>query len=229
MTTVVIMQPTFLPWCGYFHLVEQSDIFVFLDDVQLEKQSWQTRNRLLVNQVPHWISVPVFHSKSTQSIAETKVIESFNWRKKLLRTFLLSYGNHRFSYEAQEIIDQILKCDSNSLAIINESIIKFIAEKLGIKANFFKSSSLGIPTKRTDKLISICEFFKADVYLSPRGAKEYLEYDRFSERTPIKLIYQNFSQPPYEQKGLKDFVPNISILDMVANIGFDHTSELICS
>jgi hypothetical protein len=227
MKTVVIMQPTFLPWCGYFHLAGQSDVFVFLDDVQLEKQSWQTRNRLLVNKAPHWISVPIIHDNCNQSIAETKVKESSNWRAKLHRTFLLNYGNHPFSTEAQEIVNLILHSDSDSLAVINESVIEFIAEKLRIKANFFKSSSLQINKKRTDKLISICDYFQADVYLSPQGARKYLEADCFSERTLIKLIFQEFSQPSYVQKGLKDFIPNMSILDMVANIGFDHTSELI--
>jgi hypothetical protein len=229
MKTIAIMQPTFLPWCGYFHLAEQSDVFVFLDDVQLEKQSWQTRNRLIVNREPMWISIPVVHLKSTQSIAETKVFESSNWREKLARTFLLNYRNHPFSDEAKETVDQILKCDSDSLALINETVIKFIAERLGIKTQFVKSSSLAISQKRTDKLISICEFFQADVYLSPRGAREYLEADRFAERTPVKLSFQSFSQPPYVQKGMKDFVPHISILDMIANIGFDRTSEIIRS
>ena len=55
----VIMQPTYMPWAGYLHLIDQADVFVFLDDVQFEKQSWQNRNRVLVRGAPHWLTVPV--------------------------------------------------------------------------------------------------------------------------------------------------------------------------
>jgi hypothetical protein len=227
MTTVSIMQPTFLPWCGYFHLAEQSDVFVFLDDVQLENRSWQTRNRLIFNQMAHWISVPVSRNNRSQSIAETKVIDASNWRTKLLRSFSQNYKNHPFYADAFEIIDQIMKFDSDSLSLLNESVIKLLARKLRIETKFIKSSSLEISKRRTDKLIAICEHFQAEVYLSPKGSREYLEADCFSERTPIRLSFQDFSQPLYEQKGLKDFVPNISVLDMIANIGFEGTAKLI--
>lgn len=92
----VIMQPTFFPWAGYFYLASQADVFVFLDDVQLEKQSWQTRNCILLNGKAAWISVPLIHMGSEQKICEVEVFDQSLWRIKLLRKLAQTYARHPF-------------------------------------------------------------------------------------------------------------------------------------
>ena len=80
------MQPTYLPWPGYFNLILKSDSFIFLDDAQFQKNSWHNRNRILVSQKPHWITVPVKHNSLDQKISETKIVSSHSWAKKTLQT-----------------------------------------------------------------------------------------------------------------------------------------------
>lgn len=52
-----IMQPTYLPWSGYFNLISSVDIFVFLDDIQFNRRSWQTCNRVLLRGEEYMLSV----------------------------------------------------------------------------------------------------------------------------------------------------------------------------
>jgi hypothetical protein len=80
-----IMQPTYLPWAGYFNLISQSDVFVFLDDAQFQKNSWHNRNRILVNHLPHWITLPVRHAALCQTIRQTELDDSKNWRRKHIK------------------------------------------------------------------------------------------------------------------------------------------------
>ena len=101
---LVVMQPSFLPWAGYFNLMARADDFVFLDDVQLEKQSWQTRNRWLIGGQVHWITVPVRHSHLAQTIAETEVVDTSHWRAKLARGFAQHYGRHRHAADAHAML-----------------------------------------------------------------------------------------------------------------------------
>ena len=127
-----IMQPTFLPWAGYFNLMSQVDEFVFLDDVQLEKQSRQTRNQLLMNGCPQRISLPLRHNKLSQSIKETEVLNLGRWGEKLAKGFKLNYGKHPHYAAARSIIDLLILDREVKLSKLNETVIRFVAEKLEI-------------------------------------------------------------------------------------------------
>ncbi|WP_159077560.1 WbqC family protein [Polynucleobacter rarus] len=218
--TVSIMQPTFLPWAGYFNLIHNSDKFIFLDDVQLENQSWQTRNRILMNGVVNWISLPIKHENKSQKINETKLTNLVYWKKKFLKSFIINYSKHPYFENGLEIVNLLMNSDENLLSNLNQEIILFSLKKLNIKSNIYLSSCLNIEGVRTDKLIAICESLKATSYLSPIGSKNYLELDGFEENTNIKLIYQNYNPIPYLQKGSMEFISHLSILDIVSNLGW---------
>lgn len=226
-STLVVMQPTFLPWAGFFNLIAKSDIFVFYDDVQLEKRSWQTRNRLLLEGKPNWISVPIVHSGLQQRIFDTHVLLTDNWISNTYKIFARNYATHKYYLEALQILDHYIKNNSDNLARRNESTIKFISNRLNLDKNFYYSNELNVYGKRSDRLIEICKYFKADTYLSPIGALEYLVNDRFAERSPSKLKFQNFTASIYAQKNSKEFVPNLSIVDVIANLGWEKTRTYI--
>lgn len=228
-TTLVVMQPTVLPWAGYFQLLHLADDFVFYDDVQLEKRSWQTRNKLILEGKPNWLSVPVVHAGLNQKIIHTQVLTSEYWIENIYKSFARSYALHEFYNEALEVLEYFINCTNDSLAGKNESTIKFIANRLKLDARMHRSSDLGIDGTRSDRLIELCKFFKADIYLSPIGASEYLKIDRFAERSPAKLIFQNFIASAYTQKNSKEFIPNLSIVDVIANIGWKNTRTYILS
>jgi hypothetical protein len=224
---LVVMQPTYLPWAGYFNLIAQADHFVFLDDVQLEKQSWQTRNRILLNGELHWISIPVRHQCLDQTIMDTDVIDNNVWRNKLVRSFAQNYGRHTFYKDAQGIFNMLLHQSNKKLAGFNETLIRYIANELGIFTQFHRSSELGIPGVRTARLAAICNHFRVNQYLSPVGSADYLIADRFSDKTSAILSFQKYNPRVYKQIGTAQFISHLSIIDVIANIGLSATKEYI--
>jgi len=221
------MQPTYFPWAGYFNLIAQADEFVFLDDVQLEKQSWQTRNRLILNGLVKWITVPIRHQQLAQTIAETQVIDANRWREKLAKSFNLNYGRHIYYSNANELIDLLLSTTTTSLAEINESIIRFASERLKLTVNFHRASSLGVSGIRSAKLVALCEKLQVSEYLSPLGSAQYLEEDKFSATAPAALTLQNYQPQGYQQKGSAVFHSHLSILDVVANVGWEGARKYV--
>jgi hypothetical protein len=217
---VVVMQPTFLPWAGYFNLMAQADDFVFLDDVQLEKQSWQTRNRLIFGSQAHWIVVPVRHTHLAQTIADTEVLDSSRWRAKLATGFTQNYGRHPYFADANEIVDVLLEHPATRLAELNEAVIRFIAGCLGVAPRLHRASSLDAPGVRSGRLVALCKMLGAQDYLSPVGSAEYLEEDHFTDHLQGVLRFQEYTPCAYPQRGMTQFVSHLSIVDVVANLGW---------
>jgi hypothetical protein len=221
------MQPTFLPWAGYFNLMAQSNIFVFHDDIQLEKRSWQTRNRLLCGGKTTWVSVPIRHISESQSINETEMLLDTKWRENFRRMFVLNYASHPHFNDANVVVDQIVETPWAGVAALNESINSYIATKLSITSKLYRSIDLPIDGKRTESLVKFCEYFSATEYLSPVGAAEYLALDDFVGRAPCKLRFQDFTPQLYPQSGQSEFVSHLSILDVLANLGWSKTAGYV--
>jgi hypothetical protein len=224
---LVVMQPTVLPWAGYFNLIAQADDFVFLDDAQLERQSWQTRNRLVLGSSVRWVSVPVRHVELGQSIRNSIIDESRPWARKLERSVELNYCHHPYYREAAEIVTWLTTGLDDSLSIRNENLIKLVANRLGLTPRFHRASDLNVPGERGERLLNLCHHFGAAEYLSPAGSAVYLTSDGFVERSPASLRFQEFYPEPYTQRGLTEFISHLSIVDIVANIGWDGARQYV--
>jgi WbqC-like protein family len=226
---LVAMQPTVLPWAGYFNLMAQADNFIFQDDLQLDKASWQTRNRLIFGGNVVWVSVPIRHVSEKQTILETAVLIDQKWRDRLTKTFSRSYSHHKHSAPARAILDVFLSNSATNLAEHSEHVICFIAEKLQISPTIYRASDLQISGVRSGRLIAYCEYFAAEEYLSPVGSAAYLAKDRFSDRSQATLRFQNYNPQPYPQNNATQFVSHLSIVDVVANIGWDRARQYVMS
>lgn len=223
-----IMQPTFLPWTGYFRLIAQVDRFVFLDDVQLARQSWQTRNRVLIKDRKHWVIVPVLHLTLEQTIAQTCLMENNPWRRKLGRLLRMEYAHHPFFQDLLLLIQIIEGGNERNLAELNISIINFCLRLLTISTPVFQSSKMPIPRmQKTRRLIDICSHLQCETYISPIGSKEYLLTDGFALQKEIRLKFSNSTPPTHKQKGTNDFVSHLSIVDVVANLGWKGANAYI--
>lgn len=221
------MQPTFLPWAGFFNLMSQVDDFVLLDDVQLEKQSWQTRNRLLIGGQVKWICVPVRHVSLSQTIAETQIADDARWRIKLARSVEQNYGKHAHYQDASEILELLVTNSSAGLSDLNEAVIRLVAKKLQIFPRLHRSSDLGVEGARSDRLANICRQLDAKEYLSPLGAALYLEEDGFAESGQVRLRFQDFPLSAYPQRTSPTFKSHLSIFDVVANLGWDESARYV--
>ena len=226
--TVSIMQPTFLPWTGYFNLMANSDIFVFLDDVQFEKQSWQQRNRIIQNKNECMLSLPVLtKGKHDQLIADVILDDKHNWREKQLKTIQNAYSKHLFGNLILDIFEKYITKGSSKLCELNTAFIIKIKEMLNLKTNIIFSSNLKAEGKRSNKIYNICKMLGATQYLSPVGSKEYIEEDKVFDHNNLPVIYQNYIPVPYPQKDIQNFIPYMSIVDLLANVGPDNAIKYI--
>ena len=225
---LAVMQPSFLPWAGYFNLIAQADNFVFLDDVQLAKQSWQTRNRILVSGQVHWVSLPIRNVGLSQSLAKTEVIADARWLAKMESSFQQNYGRHPYFEDAREVLSRLRNDGRRQLAELNEDIIRFVADRLDLSPNFSRASALHVDGARTNRLVALCEYFEATEYLSPFGASDYLAEDGFEAQAKAALRLQQYAPANYRQAGREDFVPYLSIVDVLANLGWAGTRKYVC-
>jgi len=214
------MQPCYFPWSGYFNLIFKSDKFVFLNDAQYSKGSWHSRNVIISNDKKHIITVPTKKSALSTTLMNKLIDNSLDWQKKHTKIILQSYSNHPFIGDLVQLINFFEKINSQNLSELNIEIIKFISKKLNIKTNFLNSSEFGLNDKRTTKIIQILKKINAGTYLSPEGAKTYLVQDNFEEMTKVKLLFNNYRSLKYKQKNQKKFVDNLSIIDVIANLGW---------
>ncbi len=223
-----VMQPTYLPWAGYFNLIAQSDIFIFYDSANFSKGSWQSRNRILVQGEIQWISLPILHVKN-QQIKNTQLHKKINWPRKHINQLLNSYSKHPFISELTPMLNLLETNRFSTLADLNIEIITWFANQLGVNTPFYRTSELDIPLKatRSQKLESICDQFNCGVYLSPVGAEQYLTEDKAFTNTNSVLKYQNFVPNRYSHHKQDRYTPYLSIFDVVANIGFKATSNYI--
>ena len=215
---VAIMQPTYLPWLGYFDLMASSDLFVFLDHVQFEKESWHNRNRIKSPQGWIWLTVPVLkRGRLQQSIAEVEIVAESRWPQKHLNALRHNYAPAPYrdtylpAFEAAYAVGWRRLCD------LNIALCLYLAECLGVRTTCLRSSELAAQGHKTDLVVEICLRVGAREYLSPAGAKCYLDPETFRSRG-LRLLYQDYHHPCYPQLH-GPFVSHLSALDALFNCG----------
>jgi len=227
-----IMQPTYLPWIGYFAMIDQVDCFVFLDDVQLTKRSWQVRNRIKEKDGKElMLSIPIIsNGRDNTRICDAKFVDE-KWKKKHLLSIKQCYKKTKYYNEIIELIDRVYKIEYSFLGEFTSDFIKNICDYLDIKTKFYKSSEFDDITGVKDEyLVNLCKYLNIDTYLSAKGSSVYIEKEKkggcFTE-AKIKLEYQNYSHPIYNQLG-SEFMPYMGIVDILFNEG-KRTLEIIRS
>ena len=215
-----VMQPTFLPWLGYFKLINSVDIFVFLNDVQFNKRSWQQRNKILFNNNIHYLTVPILSKgKFSQNINEVYIDKATKWRDKHIKTIELSYKRKKYFSEIFKILVDVYNQDDDYLSSLNVRFIKSILSYLHIDTKIIFSSDLKSNGKKDEKIISILKEINIKEYLSPLGSKTYIGNGQKFINNKINLKYLDFIHPVYSQDKNNKFIENLSIIDALFNIG----------
>ena len=228
------MQPTYIPWLGYFDLIDSVDKFIFLDDVKLEKCSWQVRNRIKTPQGELYLTIPVISTKGRDKLIINEVIidDSKLWRKKHLKSIFYAYKKSEFFNEVYPFIEELINNKIIRLCDFTINIITTISDRIGINKEFILSSSLkNLSGKKEDRVVSICKEVDFKMYLSPQGSAIYIEKELPGGKFPknnIDLFYQKYEHPVYKQI-YSDFLPYMSILDLLFNYGFDKSLKIIRS
>lgn len=221
MTTLAVMQPTFLPWIGYFDLIDQADCFVYLDTVEFSRQSWQQRNRIKTAAGLTWLSLPVAASKTERTtIADARVgpVEAVRkWRSTIAQAYA------RAGAVSGELpwIDAWLAglAAGVPLADCNIDFIERACGRLGIATRRHRASDLDGEDGRVERLIGLCRSLGATAYLSPAGAAGYLEGAQGAFRSAgIELLFHAYEHPVYAQcHGA--FQTHASVVDLLLNLG----------
>tara|TARA_A100001015_G_scaffold200746_1_gene224137 strand:+ start:3118 stop:3849 length:732 start_codon:yes stop_codon:yes gene_type:complete len=226
-----IMQPTYIPWVGYFDMIDKVDLFVFYDDVQLTKRSWQTRNRLRNVSNEFWLTLPIKKTSSRDNLLIKDAVLNNNekWKKKHLVTISNCYSKSEYFDELYSLIEPIYN-QSEMLSQLNIGLIKMICERLNIHTKLIKSSSLyGIEGVKDHRLVSICKNIQINHYLSPQGSAKYINRQNIGGdflNQNIKLFYHDFEHPLYKQVD-NNFIPYLGIFDLIFNSGFDEALKKI--
>jgi hypothetical protein len=214
----VLLQPSYLPWMGVFGMIDIADVFIFYDDVQFMKKTWQQRNKIKLQNRPIWLTVPVL-KKFGQNINKIKINNSINWTKKHWEKINQSYRKAPYFENYNTEISQIYNTDWDYLCDLNIHIIKTLSELLMLdKPKFMKSSDIkGIDGKKTDRIVNIYNRLNIDEDISGPAAKDYIDLLKL-KHNDIKLYWYEFNHPVYPQIG-GDFIPYLSIIDLLFNTG----------
>ena len=223
---MAIMQPTYLPWSGYFGLMLSVDAFVLLDSVQFTRRSWQQRNQIKTANGAQWLSVPVLSKgKRDQLICEVELDQGSGFAAKHRRSIEMSYAKSPHFKQYADTLLPLLDNNSPLLADLTISLILQLKAQLGITTRVLRSSELDGSGAKADLLASLCKQIGATAYVSPPGSKEYLDESGAFEQIGVPVRYYEFKHPEYPQP-FGEFLPYMSIIDMLFNCG-ERSAELI--
>jgi hypothetical protein len=219
MRTISIHQPAYFPWLGYFDKIIKSDIFVYLDTVQFEKNSFINRNKIrTIDGKTIWLTIPLLMKGHTDKvIKEMKIDNTQNWKKKHIKSIEQNYKKTPFFDEYFIDIRDIISTAKENFTIFTFNMLEYLLGIFEIKTKIIKASDYNVGSAKSELVLDICRLFKADTYISGILGKNYLNVDEFI-KSGIKVIFQNYEHPRYIQTGT-DFLPNLSIIDLLFNLG----------
>ena len=213
---VSIHQPAYLPWLGYFDKIIRSDVFVYLDTVQIEKNSYSYRNKIKTPQGSTWLTIPLkMKGHTSNAIKDVLIDDSQQWKKKHLKNIFFNYKKSAFFDELYPKIESLYKEDFELFSDLAYHHLLFWLKELNIQTKIVKSSDLNIDSKKSDLILDLCQNFQADKYISGVLGKDYLNENHFKEKGII-VEYQDYQHPTYQQLN-GDFLSHMGIVDFCMN------------
>jgi WbqC-like protein len=223
--TVVVLQPGYLPWLGFFDQMRRADVFVYYDDVQYDTHGWRNRNRIKTQQGPLWLTVPVRHSGlSKPRILDVAIDARTNWARKHVASIRQAYAAAPFVKQYVPALEEVLTRPWEQIVDLDLAVTALMAEWLGVRPRIERASALGIEGGQTERLLNVCRHFGATRYLSGSAARDYLDVALF-ESHGIAVEWQDFTHPVYPQLH-GEFVPYMSALDLILNCGAESRAVL---
>ncbi len=216
---ISINQPAYLPWLGYFHRIAISDVHVVLDHVQFEKNSFANRNKIRTKDGWCWVTVPLLTKGRFGNLA-LNTIEICNlsrWAEKHWKTIQSCYSRAPYFNDHKSFFEKIYSQNWFLLIDLIKQTTTYLLSALGINTPLIFSSELDVHGSKDELILDICEKTGADTYLSGPLGKNYLREDFFLEKD-IKVNYQNYSHPSYEQV-FNGFEAYMTVLDLLLNYG----------
>jgi len=217
---IAILQSAYIPWKGYFDIINSVDEFVIYDIAGYSKNDWRNRNLIKTPDGLKWLTIPVKHAYTNQPIQEVQIFRT-EWAAKHWKSISYNYSRALFFNDYSDILKSLyFSIQTNYLSEINLLFINTLCSLLGIFTEITKAESLNHITNPTDKLIEICKQKNATTYLSGPAAKNYLELDKF-ENANINVEWMDYSNYPEYKQLYPPFSHQVSILDLLYCTGPD--------
>jgi len=213
---IAVLQPSYLPWLGFFEQMMSVDTFVFYDDVQYTKNDWRNRNRIKTKDGFLWLTIPVKGSTSLQ-IREVRIDNNQNWQEKHQKTLVQLYSKAPYFEEVLVLFEPLWNKKYEFLLDAVVDSITIITEYLNIETKIIFSSEIKVSGNKNEKLINICKTLGASEYYSGLAAQNYLDNELFN-RNGINIAFQHYQHPLYPQMH-GNFVSHLSIIDLLFNCG----------
>lgn len=213
-----ILQPSYLPWLGFFDQMHRADTFVFLDDVQFTRRDWRNRNKIRTHNGWAWITVPVLQkSRFKQLLKETRIDNSIPWRRKHREAIRSNYAQTPFFDLYFPSLQSVYNKRWDFLLDLCYETLQILQEALGIQVSILKASEIGMESVKGEKILALCQTLEASHYLTGDSAADYLCPQEF-DRLGIVLEMQNYQHPSYHQR-YPGFVAYLSVIDLLFNEG----------
>ena len=219
---VGIHQPNFMPWLGYFYKIAQSDIFIFLDDVQFIKTGSNYTNRVAINIQGESsnITIPIKRVSGTQNINETEILNEKKWKKKLIGSIQSNYAKTPYFKEHKDYIFELINYRADNLAEYNMHFITSLSKALELHTIFERSSKFKLSSTSTQRLVELIWLVGGTVYLSGTGGDNYQKQNLYQQNS-IELIYNSMPSFTYSQPKSEHFIKGLSIVDAIFNVGIE--------
>lgn len=219
---VVILQPSYIPWRGYFDQIWRADLFIFYDDVQYDKRGWRNRNQIKTPHGKQWLTIPVYsRGAQTQNIPinQIRIVWDDPWNEVHLKAIQQSYSKAPYFDRYRSLLETFYHRRDEFLADFTIDFTIALTRELGnTHTRFMRSSEIaGINGQKTDRLIQILQAVHASHYISGPSAQDYIENEKF-EAAGITLEYMQYEYPEYPQL-YPPFDPYVSVLDLLFMTG----------
>lgn len=223
---VSIHQPEHMPWLGFFYKMLRSDKFVILDSVQYRKNYFQNRNQIVTNGKPNYITATVQNKGHMSTrICDMKLGDP-KFKKSYLNKIRESYRKHPYFNIHFSAIEEILNTDYEYLEEMNMRLIEYFRDFLSIETPLIYSRNLNLNSSKDELVLDICKELSADTYIAGISGRDYLDLNEFS-RVGIQVLYDEYQKYEYPQYKSSEFVPYMSILDLVMNCNAEISKNII--
>jgi len=224
--TVVIHQPDFMPYLGFFHRLLYAEIFVILDNVQFLRRGWHHRDKIKINSGEKWLTIGVKKASQNTAIKEI-ILNEDNWKEQHINLIKQNYKKAEYFTDIFPYIEKLYNKESNTMIDFNIASIEMLLELFDINIQKQFASKYKIKTVANELLVDILQATNATHYLSGIGAKDYFVSEPF-EKANIEVIWQNFKHPIYPQLH-GEFIPYLSSIDLLFNCGIEKSREILRS
>ncbi len=223
---IAILQSSYIPWKGYFDIINSVDEFVIYDTAGYSKNGWRNRNRITGPNGTRWLTIPVRVTRHNQPINEVR-IHDFRWPAKHWKSLVANYGGSPFFRSYAQALERLYEslAEEPYLTTINIAFLRFTSRLLGISTPFSMAEDLNDIQDPTEKLIRLCQIRGATSYVTGPSASDYLRPRRFEEEN-IRVEWMNYDNyPEYPQRGVP-FNHAVSILDLIFWTGPEATKYM---